>query len=146
MSDIKQLLKLKEIDQLDSAILQFSKNTLTTKKICGTILISITAIILKITENKLDLSIYVSCAVTLLIFWFIDANSYYYQRKLRIRMTKIVNELKGEESLFDGYGMPLNNDEKPSWVKSFFNRSQFFYFLGLMIVIILLIIDRLEYI
>lgn len=31
--EIDQLLKLKEIDQLESAILQFSKNTLATKKI-----------------------------------------------------------------------------------------------------------------
>lgn len=141
--DINQTLKLKEIDQLDSSILQFSKNTLATKKICASILVGIIAIILKITNNKLDFAIYASSFITLLIFWIIDANSYYYQRKLRIRMTEIVNELRENNSQFviDGFGMPLIKKEKSSWWKAFFNTSQLFYLFGTLIVIILIVLD-----
>lgn len=141
--DIKTQLKLKEIDQLDSAILQFSKNTLTSKKICASILVGVIALILKITDNSLDLSIYVSSIVTLLIFWIIDSNSYYYQRKLRIKMTEIVNDLNGNGIIYVGYGMPLEKEEKASWKSAFFNQSQLFYILGLIVVIIVIIIDKL---
>ena len=95
MSDIILTLKLKEIDQLDSAILQFSRNTLATKKICASLLVGIAALILKLTNNNLDFSIYISSFITLLIFWVIDSNSYYYQRKLRIRISEnIAKEIK----------------------------------------------------
>ncbi|MEB2778087.1 hypothetical protein SYJ56_22430 [Algoriphagus sp. D3-2-R+10] len=141
MSDIKQILILKEIDQLDSAILQFSKNTLATKKICASLLAGIAALILKLTDNHLDISIFISSFTTLLIFWTIDSNSYYYQRKLRIRMTEIVNELKENQLVTNGYGMPLGNKDKSSRVRSFFNESQLFYLLGASIMIILIFID-----
>jgi len=138
--DIKQTLKLKEIDQLDSAILQFSKNTLITKRICASLLVAIIAIIMKVTDNKLDFSIYVASAITLLVFWIIDAHSYYYQRLLRIRMSKIVKELKNDE-LFNGFGMPLAENEKITWKKSMFNNSQLFYLLSMVVVIIVAICD-----
>lgn len=141
--DINQTLKLKEIDQLDSAILQFSKNTLITKRICASILVAIIAIILKVTEDTLDFSIYVASVVTLFIFWIIDSNSYYYQRLLRIRMSKIVNELK-ENELVIGFGMPLKKDEEITWIKSLFNSSQLFYLLSILVVIIVASCDLFE--
>ena len=141
MNNIDQILKLKEIDQLDNAILQFSKNTLATKKICATLLVGIVTIILKITDNKIDDAIYFGGFITLLIFWLIDANSYYYQRKLRIRMSKIVLQLE-ENKVIDGFGMPLGKNEKANWLKSLFNESQFFYYLGFGIFLILLICDK----
>lgn len=55
MSDIGQVLKLKEIDQLDAAIIQFSKSTLATKKICASLLAGVAALILKLTNNSIDL-------------------------------------------------------------------------------------------
>lgn len=74
---IQETLKLKEIDQLDKAVLQFSKNTLATKKICATLLVGISTIILKITNNNLDLSLYVAIIITIALFWLIDSHSYY---------------------------------------------------------------------
>jgi len=141
--DINQTLKLKEIDQLDSAILQFSKNTLITKRICASLLVAIIAIILRVTDDKLDFSIYVASAVTLLIFWIIDSNSYYYQRLLRIRMSKIVKELKNDD-LVIGFGMPLKKDEKITWGKSLFNSSQLFYLLSIFVVVAVAICDSIE--
>jgi len=144
--DIKETLKLKEIDQLDSAILQFSKNTLATKRICATLLIGVSTIVLKITNDRIDYALYVGSIVTLIFFWIIDSNSYYYQRKLRIRMTEIVNDLKSRDFISDGYGMPLNKKEESSWVKAFFNSSQVFYYLGFLIIIIVAIVDIIGWI
>ena len=141
--DINQTLKLKEIDQLDSAILQFSKNTLITKRICASLLVAIVAIILRLTDDKLNFSIYVAGVVTLFIFWVIDSSSYYYQRLLRIRMSKIVNELRSNEIIL-GFGMPLKKDEKITWMKSLFNSSQLFYLLSIFVVVILAICDSIE--
>ncbi|AXG73720.1 hypothetical protein DVK85_05525 [Flavobacterium arcticum] len=144
MNDINKILKLKEIDQLDSSILQFSKNTLATKKICASLLVAIPSIIFKMTDNKLDTSIYVSSSLILLFFWIIDSNSYYYQRKLRIRMSEIVNELNGNQLIVNGFGMPLDNKEKESWGKAFFNKSQLFYLFSTILVLILMIVDKKE--
>lgn len=141
--DINQTLKLKEIDQLDSAILQFSKNTLITKRICASLLVALIAIILRVTDNKLDFSIYVASELTLLIFWIIDAHSYYYQRLLRIRMSKIVNELKNNEIVI-GFGMPLKKDENITWIKSLFNSSQIFYLLSVFVVLAVAFCDLIE--
>lgn len=137
--DIHETLKLKEIDQLDSAILQFSKNTLATKKICASLLVGVVTIILKLTDNTLDFSIYMGCILTITMFWIIDSNSYYFQRKLRIRMTEIVNELRACELVIEGYGMPLKKTEKASWARAFFNSSQLFYLLGICVIVVLCI-------
>lgn len=133
--EINNILKLKEIDQLDSAILQFSKNTLATKQLCATVLVAILAIILKITANKLDYAIYVGSLITVIVFWIIDSNSYYYQRKLRIRMTGLVNNLIPETIISDGYGMPIIKSETNAWKSAFFNHSQYFYLLLTIVIV-----------
>jgi hypothetical protein len=146
LEKLKETLKLKEIDQLDAAILQFSKNTLATKRICATLLIGVSTIVLKITNDEIDYALYVGSIVTLIFFWIIDSNSYYYQRKLRIRMTEIVNDLRGNELISDGYGMPLKKKEKASWSKAFFNSSQVFYYLGFLIIILVALVDLIGWI
>lgn len=144
MDNINITLKLKEIDQLDAAILQFSKNTLVTKRICASILVAIIAMILSITNNKLDSSIYVASLITLIIFWVIDAHSYYYQRLLRQRMTQITNDLKGDNIIQYGFGMPLKKEEKINWIKSLFNSSQLFYILSILVIVCACICDSVE--
>jgi len=134
--DIKTILKLKEIDQLDSAILQFSKNTLTSKKLCASLLVGIFSLILKLTNNVLDNSLFFSSFISVLVFWIIDSFSYYYQKKIRIRMSEIVDELYENNQLVNGYGMPLSGNIKASWIKSMFNFSQLFYHLILLLLII----------
>lgn len=144
--DIEDILKLKEIDQLESAILQFSKNTLASKKICGSLLIGVISIILKITNNTLDLSLYVACFLTLFFFWILDSQSYFYQRKLRIIMTNKSNELRKGSKITNGLGMPLNKDEKASFGKSLFNWSQSFYLIGFIIIGGVLVADLIGWI
>jgi hypothetical protein len=136
MDDINQILKLKEIDQLDVAILQFSKNTLASKKLCATLLVGIISIISQITKDCFDIYFFISCGLTLSVFWVIDSISYYYQQKLRVRMTEIANELKKNDAKFIGFGMPLQKvDKKVLWKMAFFNNSQWFYYCGFIILL-----------
>jgi hypothetical protein len=144
--ELKEALKLKEIDQLDSAVLQFSKNTLATKRVCAMLLIGVSTVVLKITNDSIDYALYIGSIVTLFFFWVIDSNSYYYQRTLRIRMTEIVNELRPDTFISDGYGMPLTKKEKASWMKAFFNSSQVFYYLGFLIIILIALVDYIGWI
>lgn len=141
MDDINKILKLKEIDQLDAAILQFSKNTLASKKICATLLVGFITIILQLTKNYFDVSIYISCGLILFIFWITDSISYYYQRKLRIRMAEIVKELNNSPLI--GLGIPLQTNEKITWKKSLFNHSQWFYYFGFTVLLLVIIYDWL---
>lgn len=141
MDDINKILKLKEIDQLDAAILQFSKNTLASKKICATLLVGFITIILQMTKNYFDVSIYFSCGLILFIFWITDSISYYYQRKLRIRMAEIVKELNNSPLI--GLGIPLQTNEKITWKKSLFNHSQWFYYFGFTVLLLVIIYDWL---
>lgn len=139
--EIQETLKIKELDHLNAAVLQFSKDTLASKKVCASLLVAIIGIILKITDNILDPSIYVAGYVTILLFWILDSYSYYFQRKIRIRMSQIANELKNKDFLLDGYGMPLLKNEKPSWKRAFFNNSQLFYLLLGIIGLIIMFVD-----
>ncbi|TKG89255.1 hypothetical protein EYV94_26040 [Puteibacter caeruleilacunae] len=141
--DIDTTLKLKEIDQLDAAILQFSKNTMQSKKLCASLLVAIIGIILKITDNKLDNAIYVSGTITVLIFWIIDAKAYYFQRKLRIRMTEIVKSLQTNGISINGYGMPISRNKPLSWYKAFFNSSQYFYLFAIVAIVAVFVVDIL---
>ena len=61
-------------------------------------------------------------------------------------MTEIVNDLKDNQLVTDGFGMPLDNKEKSSWKKAFFNDSQLFYLFGTLVVVALIIIDKMGWI
>lgn len=140
--DISLELKLKEIDQLDSAIIQFSKNTMQAKKICAASLIGVSTLILAITDNIIDYSIIWCSFLTILTFWITDAIFYYYQIKLRLRMINIIKEIKSSE-IINEFGMPIKQKNKASWLRSLFNLSQIFYFiLSILIFIFYILLKR----
>lgn len=132
--DVKEQLKLKEIDQLHAIILQFSKNTLQLKTICSTVLIGILAVILKITGNKFDLAIIWCSLVTVVSFWIIDSFSYYYQRNIREKMIEKINKLMPDDNIADKFGIPLSKGRKSSIVAALFNWSHIFYYIGLTVI------------
>lgn len=123
--NMNHTLKLKEIDQLHDTVSQFSKSTIETKKICATLVVAVATIILKVTDNHLDPSLYVTTLSVVFIFWLIDSNFYYYQRKVRIRLDAIVKELQPDRIIV-GFGMPISNQPKLIF-SSLFNHSQIFY-------------------
>lgn len=136
-------LKLKEIDQLHSAIIEFSKKCFETKKIFLTLIVTLTTVVNKFNGNKIDYKNFLALLLIIVLFWSLDAESYYYQEKLRQVMKKIMNEIRGARKIeiTDGVGIPLSKSRKQSnmRVRSFFNRSQFMY-------MILIIMDLLGFI
>lgn len=136
--EINETLKLKEIDQLHDTVAQFSKSTIETKKICATLVVAVSTIILKVTDNHLDPSLYITTLSVVFIFWLIDSNFYYYQRKVRIRLDSIVKELQPDR-IITGFGMPISKQPRMI-ISSLFNYSQIFYLvigIGIIIVAIL---------
>lgn len=76
----------KVVDQLHGAVSQISGFCFEIKKICVATLFIVLTLIVKITNNKLDLSIFISSYCMILSFWFLDSVAYYYQIKLRGKM------------------------------------------------------------
>lgn len=146
MDEIILALKMKEIDKLEASILQFSNNTLTIKKLCATVLIGIISIILKLTENSLDLSLFISSYIIVFIFLIIDAQSYYYQIKLRRKVNSISSSILNSVQVLNSFGLPIKKiieSGKKEYIHSVFNSSQFFYLMLLLLITALLILEKL---
>jgi hypothetical protein len=84
----------KIIDQLHTATVNFSATSLELKKLFFVLLgITIPALI-KLSGDKLDLSLFVTMYVLITTFWFFDSFTYFYQEKLREKMDSIFNKIK----------------------------------------------------
>lgn len=81
------------LDQIHKVVLQTSTFCFRTKQICLTVDAAVVVILIKLTSNKLDESIFVAGLLVPLGFWFLDAIGYFYQVKLRGVMDKIRNRL-----------------------------------------------------
>ena len=147
LNENKELAK-KEIDQLHAAVLQFSNCCLEMKKLCSTVLAAITGIILAITESKLDIALFGAAFMISVVFWIVDSQAYYYQVKLRRKMTDIANEIR-QNNMVQDFTMPLGG--RPGYSKDYlnqasnileaaFNWSQIYYFLIAFLIIIAFII------
>lgn len=127
----------KEIDQLGAATAQFSDHCLEYKKLCVALITAVPALLMKLTNNKLDLSIFVAAGLIAITFWIIDAQAYFYQEKLRDRMKEIaqkIQQARGEKTLVDGVGLPIGNrTAKRRRFRSYFNSSQLPYYILLAV-------------
>lgn len=134
-------LKMKELDQLHNATLQFSKNSLEIKKIYIGLITGATTLFIKINENKLDTSLFLIILFISILFWFLDAQNYYYQEKLRHRMKEIKKDLEGNVFTY-GMGIPLSEQRTLNSLKyrSLFNWSNLLYIIILFIMTFCLII------
>jgi hypothetical protein len=140
----------KQIDQLGTATLQFSNHCLEYKKLCVGLTTAVPALLIKLTNNHLDTSIFVAALLIALTFWVIDAQAYFYQESLRVRMLIIADGLRqsrGEKTLVDGVGMPVVNRPAVTrrW-RSYFNSSQLPYCVLLAIDVGLLSLYSLHWI
>ena len=76
----------KIIDQLHSATSTFSSASIELKKMFF-ILISISSpIIIKLSDNKLDYSLFITIYLLIFTFWYLDSFTFYYQEGLREKM------------------------------------------------------------
>ncbi len=148
-SSFEEQLNWKEIDQLAAATLQFSNHCLEYKKLCVTLIVAVPTLLLKLTNDRLDTSVFVAAMLIAVSFLVVDAQAYYYQELLRATMrTKAekVRAIRQEQALIAGVGMPLTNRSAATrrW-RSFVNPSQMPYYILLIVdgVVWLMYINQL---
>lgn len=96
--NIEDKIAWKKIDQLHNATVNFSKNSLEIKKLLFVVIGISTPLIINLSDNKLDTSLFVSLYIILIPFWIFDSYTYYYQKKLRAAMDSFFIEIKNRNS------------------------------------------------
>jgi hypothetical protein len=133
------------IDQLHEVVLQLSGNCFETKKLCATIIVSATTLVATFLNKQLDASLFWGGGFIALFFWLLDAQSYYYQDKLRAHMKILAKGLALRQALkltIQGVGMPLT-DRREQWsprrraLHAAFNASMIFYLLLCLFLVVL---------
>lgn len=101
MADIKEYKKSLEdeidwkiIDQLHTATLNFSSTSLELKKIFFILIGIAVPSLIKLANNKLDTSLFITIYLLAMTFYFLDSFTYYYQEKLREKMDKHFSKIK----------------------------------------------------
>lgn len=88
----------KLLDQLYGVVAQISSFCFEIKKFCVTTLFVVMTLMVKITSDKLDHSIFVAGLLIPICFWFLDATGYFYQVKLRGTMESIRQRLASRDA------------------------------------------------
>ena len=136
------------ITQLHSVVVELSKNCFELKKLCATVLGSSLTLLAAFTAQRIDVVFFAGSAVIIVFFWMADAQSYYYQEKIRIRMKALQSamlERSAANLIFDGVGMPVSATRQSSptpqrVVHAIFNWSMTFYF-GLLIIDLIVLLS-----
>lgn len=91
----------KIIDQLHTATVNFTTSSLEIKKLFFVLMGIAVPSIIKLSGDKLDLSLFVTLYILTVTFWFLDSFTYFYQEKLREKINWHFNEIKtrNKESL-----------------------------------------------
>lgn len=139
--DIDSEIDWKMIDQLHNAVLNISKNSMQAKKIMFTLLgIFLAAMLKDQTLYQIANWLPVIAAIVVL-FWAFDAQTYYYQEKLRAAMDirfKSLKERYNGSNRDDEFTLPDNRQNsgiKRFW-RSVSNGSVLFYPIILVIVFV----------
>lgn len=121
-----------QLGQLHAVVLQLSKNCFEIKKICLTVLVSSMVLIASFTEKRLDFSLFIGAILVIGFFYILDAQSYFYQEKIRVRIAEISNAMwhRNTPQLdISGFGIPLSEARIRAnrLRRAFFNASMWFY-------------------
>ena len=87
----------KLLDQLSGVVSQISSFCFEIKKFCITTLFVVLTLLMRLTSNKLDNSLFVAGLCIPLCFWFLDSTGYLYQVKLRGTMEQIRQRLASKD-------------------------------------------------
>ncbi len=144
---IEDSLNLKQIDQLHNATLNFSNNSLETKKLCVTAEIASITLLIGLHENdkinNLFLVLGISSLIIALLFYIIDVCFYYYQDKLRDIMVKEENKIRCRHRLpiqeFNRRTV-LGNKICDRVIRSLLNGSQIMYWILIVVSVAILFI------
>ncbi len=125
----------KIIDQLHTATVNFSTSSLEIKKLFFVLIGIAVPSIIKLSGDKLDLSLFVTLYILTFTFWFLDSFTYFYQEKLREKMNRHFNEIKSRnkealiitDSINQGLIIESNRTSENRIWRSAFNPSVRFY-------------------
>lgn len=142
---IEDSLNLKQIDQLHNATLNFSNNSLETKKLCVTAEIASITLLIGLHEKdkitNLLLLIGISGLIIALLFYIVDVCFYYYQDKLRNAMIKEENKIRDRHKIEQReFGRQDKMCGRVS--RSIFNGSQIMYWILMLVSVVILVISQ----
>lgn len=130
MNEVEEKINFKKIDQLHNATLNFSKASIQMKQMMITLAAIVAPIIVKLSADKLNLALFISMYLIIIVFHSLDGFTYYYQKKLREMMNYHFNLIQGQTNP----PKTLSKWEKVKIIiKSVFNSSTLIYpFLALI--------------
>lgn len=137
--DIDSEIDWKIIDQFHNAVLNFSKNSMQAKKIMFTLLGIFVAAMLQASSWNIVIRWFPIIIGIVILFWAFDAQTYYYQEKLRTAMDMRFEALKKRypaSDRKDEFTLPDNRHGGCRVWRSFFNSSVVFYPIIIVIVVI----------
>lgn len=135
--NIEDKIGWKKIDQLHNATINFSKTSLEIKKLLFVVIGISTPLIINLSDNKLDISLFVSLYIILIPFWIFDSYTYYYQKKLRATMDSFFIEIKNRNS--DSANDVSKTKSQTEQIRSaLFNLSHFCFY-GVLFILITLV-------
>ena len=131
----------KIIDQLHTATVNFTTTSLELKKLFFVLVGIAVPSLIKLSGDKLDLSLFITLYILTFTFWLMDSYTYFYQEKLREKMnahfTEIKNRNKENFILLDTIKQSLTIEENRTKVnrlwRSVSNPSVRFYFILLLL-------------
>lgn len=132
-----------QIEQLHRATLNFSSNSLETKKLCVTAEVAVCTLLAGIYKDNLQNFIRVAQLMGVLIpllFYSVDVVLYFYQDRLRENMMKLENQIRKRHHLQLCCGSSSKAFSRLA--RSFFNGSQIMYFGLIMMAVVLRLLSR----
>lgn len=133
---IEERIDWKNIDQLHNATVNFSKNSLEIKKLLFVVIGISTPLIINLSNNKLDTSLFISLYIILIPFWIFDSYTYYYQKKLRAKMEGLFIEIKNRN--LNTTDVFQEKSQIKQIIMALFNLSHLCFY-GILLILITLI-------
>jgi len=129
------------LNQFHAVVLQIGTFCFRTKQICLTILIGVIGLIIVLTSDKLDTSIFVAGIVIPVAFWFLDSIAYFYQVKLRGLMESVRERIQQRHSKKSIVGQNsevitkarISRSPVKNVKNAFFNHSMWLYYILVVI-------------
>jgi len=123
-------------DQYHKAALQISDKCFEIKKLSIVTITAFITVLVKFTKDNLDWSLFISIYLIIIMFWFIDSVSYYYQAKLRQNILDHFNnitERNAPQNVTDEEkDKPKQENKFKKIKKSVFNHSMWVYYIMIL--------------
>lgn len=121
----------KIIGQLHSATLKFSSASIELKKMYLILVGISTPAIIKLSDDSLDSSLFVTIYILTLTFWYLDSFTFFYQENLRANMNTRFERLKDRNTvnknkinnITEEYTLENNRTSNNRWYRAFMNSS-----------------------